>query len=631
MHETRMQTVVNTRPSPGRFFAYRWLLISTFLTVLVACSLPTMDGNGPEAASDFRVFLDRIWQEDLALKPVFASRVGVKDYQDRWSRVDEQYRREARQRMQQRMVALGQFDRASLSASEQLSFDLFKLDLERRLASDVYRHHKFVIHQHRGPHTSVPSRLINVHQIESVQDARDYIARLRNVQGYFDGVIEQLEIRTQQQMFLADWQYPKMLQAARNVISGTPFDDSGVDSSVWEDFKQKVSKLDIDDVVDTTASTTMAKTTRAQLLDEARTALLEQFAPAYEKLIVALQAQSLHGTEADGVWKFPDGDAFYAERLRWYTTTDLTADEIHSIGLREVERIHGQMREIMQQVNFAGGLQDFFAFIRDDPQFYFPNTEEGRAAYLEQATAIIAEMDAALPRTFGLLPKAPIIVKRVEAFRERSAGRAFYQSPPSDGSRPGIYYANLYDMSSMPRYQMAALAFHEGVPGHHMQRAISVELTNIPEFQKYASFTAYTEGWGLYSESLAGEMGFYRDPYSDFGRLSAELWRACRLVVDTGLHSKRWTREEAVDYLQKNTPNSKSTAVKAIERYVAQPGQATAYLIGKLKLMELRARAQDAQGDDFELRDFHDAVLEDGPVPLSILEAKIERTFLDKG
>ncbi|GAB5414220.1 MAG: DUF885 domain-containing protein [Congregibacter sp.] len=583
---------------------------------IAACSLPMPGGPVSDAPSDFRAFLDATWQEDLSLKPVFASRVGVKDYQDRWTRVDEAFRRESRQRMEQQLVSLGQFDRASLTPSEQLSFDLFKLDLERRLASDEYRHHKFVIHQHRGPHTRVPSHLINIHQITDVQDAEDYIARLRNVGTYFDGVIEQLDLRTQKGLFLADWQYPRMVQSARNVITGRPFDTGDVDSSLWEDFNAKLAGLDIDEA------------TRDRLVDDARRALREDFAPAYEKLITALEAQSRFGTAADGVWKFPEGDAFYAERLRWYTTTDLTADEVHEIGLREVSRIHEQMREIMRQVNFAGDLPDFFAFIRNDPQFYFPNTEEGRAAYLEQARSIIAEMDEALPSVFGLLPKAPITVKRVEAFRERSAGRAFYQSPPSDGSRPGIYYANLYDMSSMPKYQMAALAFHEGVPGHHMQRAISVELTEIPEFQKYASFTAYTEGWGLYSEALAGEMGFYRDPYSDFGRLSAELWRACRLVVDTGLHSKRWTREQATAYLVENTPNSESTALKAIERYIAQPGQATAYMIGKLKLMELRSRAKAAMGDDFDLRDFHDAVLEDGPVPLSILEDKIERDFI---
>jgi uncharacterized protein (DUF885 family) len=282
------------------------------------------------------------------------------------------------------------------------------------------------------------------------------------------------------------------------------------------------------------------------------------------------------------------------------------------------------MREIMQQVKFDGTLPEFFEFMRNSEQFYYPNTDEGKAAYLVEAKALIDVMEAKLPEYFGLLPKAPMVVKQVEAFREKSAGKAFYQSPAKDGSRPGTYYANLYNTKDMPTYQMEALAYHEGIPGHHMQRAIAQELEGIPEFQKYASFTAYTEGWGLYSEELAKDMGFYSDPYSDFGRLAMELWRACRLVVDTGIHAKQWSREQAIDYLVANTPNPENDSVKAIERYIAMPGQATAYMIGKLKIMELREFAKNALGDKFDIRNFHDQVLKNGPLPLNLLEAKIK-------
>ncbi|MFK7831420.1 MAG: DUF885 family protein [Congregibacter sp.] len=590
----------------------RELFVLAVALLGTSCALPPAavpDAQGD--TSEFRAFLDATWQEDLALSPVFASRTGVKDYQDRWSRVDEAFKQQTRQRNERLLTELAQFDRASLGRAEQLSYDLYQLRLQRRLASDEYRHHKFVIHQHRGPHTRVPSHLINIHQITDVADAEAYIARLHKVGDYFDGVIEQLQIRSEKGYLLADWQYPRMIQSARNVIRGAPFDASGVDSTLWADFQSKVAALDLEGAQ------------RSSLVEGARVALLESFAPAYARLIDALEEQSVDAPDADGVWKFPRGDDFYAERLRWYTTTELTANEVHAIGLREVTRIHAQMRGVMRELGFSGDLSDFFNFMRNDPQFYYPSTDAGREAYLSEARAIIDEMYASLPEVFGLLPKAAITVKQVEAFRERSSGKAFYQAPPPDGSRPGIYYANLYNMASMPKYQMAALAFHEGVPGHHMQRAISVELKGIPEFQKYTSFTAYTEGWGLYSESLAGEMGFYRDPYSDFGRLSTELWRACRLVVDTGIHSKRWSREEAIDYLLENTPNAKADATKSTERYIAQPGQATAYMVGKLKLMELRERAREAMGDTFDLREFHDAVLEDGPVPLSMLEAKI--------
>jgi uncharacterized protein (DUF885 family) len=366
------------------------------------------------------------------------------------------------------------------------------------------------------------------------------------------------------------------------------------------------------------------ESTREDLLARAREALLETVQPAYQRLIAAIAQQSREASGDDGVWKYPQGDAFYAERLRWFTTTELGADDIHRIGLSEVARIHEEMRGIMRQVGFEGDLAAFFEFMREDEQFYYPNTDAGRQAYLADARAAIDAMRERLPEYFGLLPEAELVVKRVEAFRERSAGKAFYQAPPKDGSRPGIYYANLYNMADMPRYQLEALAFHEGLPGHHMQRAITVALDDIPEFQKYASFTAFTEGWGLYTEELAKEMGFYEDPYSDFGRLAMELWRACRLVVDTGIHSKRWTREEAIEYLIENTPNSLGDATKAIERYIAMPGQATAYLIGKLRIMELREEARAALGEGFDIRDFHDEVLKDGPVPLSLLEQKVD-------
>ncbi|MFN2288697.1 MAG: DUF885 family protein [Chromatocurvus sp.] len=565
-----------------------------------------------ESPADFREFLEQAYAQDMERYPLTATYRGIKTNNDKWNPVSDSFQQETRQLNQARLRQLRQFDRDSLSEGEQLSYDLYRLNLERRLASDEFRHHHYVIHQFSGPHTLVPSTLINIHRIADRQDAEDYIGRLRNVATYFDQVISQMAIRTEKGLFLADWQYPQMLEAAQNVITGAPYDDSGKDSTLWEDFRSKVAALELED------------DERAALLDEARSALESVVKPAYQRLIAAIAQQAQKATDADGVWKFPDGDEFYAQNLRWFTTTDLTADEIHSIGLSEVARIHEEMRVIQRAVNFDGDLPAFFDFMREDEQFYYPNTEAGRQAYLEEARAAIDAMSQRLPDYFGLLPEAELVVKRVEAFRERSAGKAFYQAPPKDGSRPGIYYANLYNMADMPKYQLEALAFHEGVPGHHMQRAITVELDDIPEFQKYASFTAFTEGWGLYTEELAKDMGFYEDPYSDFGRLAMELWRACRLVVDTGIHSKRWTREEAINYLVENTPNSLGDSTKAIERYIAMPGQATAYLIGKLKIMELREEARTALGEDFDIRDFHDEVLKDGPVPLSILEKKID-------
>ena len=565
-----------------------------------------------DVAVDFRNFLDENYAVDMARYPYTASYRGIKTNHDQWNSVAESFLDETRGINETRLQQLAGFDRAALGDSLALSHDLYRVSLQRRLNSDDFRHHKFVIHQFRGPHTQAASNLINIHRVDDLADAQAYIGRLNNIGPWFDQVIEQLRIRGQKNFLLADWQYPQMIQAARNITAGAPYDDSGVDSTLWADFQAKVAALDVD------------QATREQLLTDARQAMVEVVKPAYQGLIAELESQAANAPDADGVWKFENGDAFYAERLRWFTTTELSADEIHNIGLREVARVQDEMQAIMTQVGFEGSLAEFFVFLREDPQFYYEGTDAGRAAYLAEAVRLIDVMRERLPEAFGVLPEAELEVKRVEAFREKSAGKAFYQGPPPDGSRPGIYYANLYNMANMPKYQMEALAYHEGLPGHHLQRAIAAELDELPDFQKYTSFTAYSEGWGLYTERLAKDMGFYTDPYSDFGRLAMELWRACRLVVDTGIHSKRWTREQAIDYLVENTPNSVNDATRAIERYIAMPGQATAYMVGKLKILELRERAQAELGDAFDMRDFHDAVLAEGPVPLSILEQKVD-------
>ena len=364
---------------------------------------------------------------------------------------------------------------------------------------------------------------------------------------------------------------------------------------------------------------------RAKLIHDTEAALTEVVEPAYRSLMAFVEAQQSRATAEDGVWKFPDGEAFYAYRLEKITTTDLSAEEIHALGLAEVDRIQAEMRAIRDAVGFDGDLQAFFAHLETDPTYYYPNTDAGRADYMADAAEIIATMDRRLDEVLNVRPRSPIVVKRVEAWRERSAGKAFYQRGSPDGSRPGVYYANLYDMADMPRYQMEALAYHEGIPGHHLQNSIAMEQEDLPEFRRQGHVTAYGEGWGLYTEYMPKEMGLYADPYSDFGRLAMELWRACRLVVDTGIHHKMWTREQAITYLQDNTPNNDGDIIKAIERYIVMPGQATAYKIGMIKLLSLREKAREALGPAFDIRDFHDLVLEAGPMPLDMLEEQTER------
>ena len=598
----------------------RWLLGALLVALLAACdptqpSTETAEVAAPPSAEQQKLeaFFAATWAEDLARFPASASYLGVKDQQDQWNDVSESFQLESLEITRQRLAFIEGIDTAQLSSERLLSYQLYRLDLERTLAGAPFRHHRYVIHQHRGPHTGVVSLLVNVHTVTSEADAQAYIGRLNNLPPYFDGVIEQLALRAEKGLYLVDWMIPKIVRSAGNVLKGAPFDDSAEPSILWQDFSSKLNALDLEPSVSDGLS------------QAARAALLTAVNPAYERLIAAIQAQQSAAPSEDGVWRFPEGDAFYENRLRVYTTTDLTAEEIHQAGLANVARLHTEMRAVMSALGEEGELSDFLDRVRNDASLRYPNTDEGRDAYLTAARSAIESMAQRLPDYFGVLPKSDLVVKRVEPYREQSAGKAFYQSPPPDGSRPGIYYANLYDMNSMPTTDLEALAFHEGLPGHHLQRAIAAELGDVPDFQRHTRFTAYTEGWGLYSEYLAHEMGFYQDPYSNFGRLAMELWRAARLVVDTGLHHKQWTRAEAVAYLVNNTPNAEYDCQRAIERYIAMPGQATAYMIGKLRIVELREMAREALGADFDIRAFHDAVLRTGAVPLDQLEANIKR------
>ncbi|MDX1293419.1 MAG: DUF885 domain-containing protein, partial [Hyphomonas sp.] len=489
-----------------------------------------------------------------------------------------------------------------------------------------YRHYNYVFDQMGGVQSGIPAFLVNQHGVSSLSDAEAYIARLEGVKAYLDQNVENAEYSASLGIMPPAFAYPYVLSDAKGVITGYPFTtdvaDGSDDSPLMKDFRGKVSKL--------VEAGTIDDTKAGELLDSAATALTASVAPAYENLITVMSKQAESATTDDGVWKLPDGEAYYAMRLKRMTTTDKSAAEIHQLGLDEVARIQDEMRGIMEKVGFDGTLKEFFEFMRSDPQFYLPNTAEGREQYLTEARAQIERMKADLPSVFNTFPKADMIVKAVEPFREKSAGKAFYSRPAPDGSRPGTYYANLYRMEDMPTYQLQALAFHEGIPGHHMQIAIAQELQGIPSFRKYGGYTAFSEGWGLYSEYLPKEMGYYSDPYDDFGRLAMEIWRAARLVVDTGIHDKKWTREEAIQYLMDNTPNPEGDARKAIERYIVMPGQATAYKIGMLKILELRESAKAELGDDFDIAEFHDVVLKDGAVPLSILEENVKAWVAEK-
>lgn len=601
-------------------------ITTTALSALaIAIALPAFSGTAlaqaaPTAASAevdqdaaIKAFFEEQDAQQLARSPLSKSYRGIKDADyGRWD--DNSPAADARNHAAT-VAALkemrARFDPAKLSAENRLSFHLFEKQAERAIAAYRFADNDYVFDQMNGAQSQIPAFLINIHRIDSKADARAYIDRLYGIGPALAQAVATSKARAADGVMPPKWVYPYVISDARNVISGAPFGE-GPDAPLFADFKAKVAKLKISDVE------------KELLVAEAADALNAAVKPAYEALIAEMIAQEKVAGSDDGVWRFKNGADYYAERLANYTTTNMTADQIHELGLAQVARIHGEMRAVAKKMGFKGNLQAFFKYMREDKKFYAPESDEGRALYLAETQKAYDAVKPLLPQWFGVLPQAPLVVKRVEEFREKSAGKAFYQRPAPDGSRPGTYYANLYRMSDMPLTEVDALFYHEGIPGHHLQLAIQTELKDVPAFRKFGGVTAYSEGWGLYSEKLAKDMGLYTDPARDFGRLQLELHRAIRLVVDSGLHHKRWTREQAIKYVEDNSADAPGGIVKAIERYIVYPGQATAYMVGRLKISELRDKAQKALGKRFDVRGFHDTVLKSGPVPLDVLEEQVD-------
>ncbi|MBL0923407.1 MAG: DUF885 domain-containing protein [Sphingomonadaceae bacterium] len=566
-----------------------------------------------------KAFFEEQDAEQLARSPLSKSFRGIKDADyGRWDDFSDAAAARANAANQSALKELrARFDPAKLSPENALSFRLFEKQAERANAAYRYNDYGYVFDQMNGAQSQIPAFLINIHRIDSKADARAYIRRLYGLGSLMDEAIESSKTRAAKGIMPPKWVYPYVISDARNVITGAPFGD-GPDAPLFADFKGKVTKLAISQVE------------KDLLIADAALALTASVKPAYEALIAEMTAQEKVASTDDGVWRFKDGAGYYAERLANYTTTDMTPDQIHELGLAQVARIHNEMRSVQKKMGVKGDLKAYFNYMRTDPRFYAPNTDEGRALYLAETQKAYDAINPLLPKWFGVLPQAPLVVKRVEEFREKSAGKAFYQRPAPDGSRPGTYYANLYNMADMPLTEVDALFYHEGVPGHHLQLAIQTELKDVPAFRKFGGVTAYSEGWGLYSEKLAKDMGLYTDPARDFGRLQLELHRAIRLVVDSGLHHKRWTREQAIKYVEDNSADAPGGIVKAIERYIIFPGQATAYMVGRLKISELRDKAQKALGAKYDVRGFHDTVLKSGPVPLDVLEEQVDAWIASK-
>ncbi|MEO2172476.1 MAG: DUF885 domain-containing protein [bacterium] len=603
------------------------ILTSLFLLLMLAACSPdkpapvqtaadTDPGSPVETETNrLNAWLDDEFAEYLAFSPLAKTRLGDKSDYDKLDDVSEardirvlEWRRASVAEMTSR------FNRSQLGEQGQLSWDLWVYMLEADEAGLPFIRHRYFLGRN-GPHTSLPNNLINYHKVDSLSDMQAYISRLNESNRYFLQYLQRAQVSAAEGIRGHYFTYEVAISQIERVTRGAPFDEEGT-TALWADVNRKIEGLKTSgEITDEQA---------IQLTEDARRALIEKLKPAYDEILAWLQSDIANvGVEARGADALPNGKAFYDYRLSMMTTLPLTADEIHQTGLDEVARIQAEMEEIKTRLGFEGSLHEFFVFMREDDQFYFPNTDEGRAGYLALANNYLAAMEKKLPEFFGILPKGGLEVRRVEAFREQPGAAAHYTRGTRDGTRPGVFYVHLADMRATANYRLEDLAYHEGLPGHHMQIAIQQELEDLPRFRTYHGYTAFSEGWGLYAEFLGKEMGFYEDGYTDFGRLSGEIWRAIRLVVDTGIHSKQWTEAQAVDYALQNSPRPETAVRSEIRRYFNMPAQATAYKVGMLQILRYRAHAEEVMGADFDIRGFHDVVLGGGALPMPFLEARV--------
>ena len=576
--------------------------------------------SAEQAAEDARLtaFLDAKFDELVATNPQFLTQLGSKALYDRLNDYTDAYAQRQMALEERQLAELrAQFDPARLSPAGQLSYRLFEKSVQDDREAFPWRRHAFPASTNGSPMGAIPVFLINNHRIDDVSDAEAYVARLREVERVMREISANMRDQAASGILPPRFNFRPVREDGRRILEGAPF-AAGTDNVVFADFKAKVGRLDI------------AQAEKDRLIASVRDALTGPFRRGYDEFLRTVDEIEPQATGDRGAWSLPDGGAFYSQRLRQSTTTDLTAAQIHEIGLRQVARIHGEMERIKRQVGFTGTLTEFFRHINDGQQYKYPNTAEGREQYLADARRFVDQAMAAAPRWFQRLPRAPLEVRAVEEWRQLTASVAFYNRPSADGSRPGIYYVNLADMNQVLKPQTEAISYHEGAPGHHFQIALAQELPGLPKFRRFGGYTVYSEGWGLYAELLGKEMGFYDDPISEFGMYSTSLWRAIRLVLDTGIHHQRWSRQQAIDYFMANGLLSLRDATKEVERYFNNPGQATSYMIGQLKFLELRDRARQALGDRFDIREFHAVVLENGPVPLDILESLVDNWIAAK-
>jgi uncharacterized protein (DUF885 family) len=554
-----------------------------------------------DPVADLHALFDREWERDLADNPLSATYLGDPRYNDRLPDVSpaaEAARNAADAKV---LEDLARIPRERLSPAEQLNYDLFRHEYETRLAALPFHTEYYSIEASGGPQSL--NELAELVPFETMADYETWLRRMRAIPAFLDQYGDLLrrgaaEKRTQPRAVME-----RVLEPLAKQVTDKP-----EDSPFFERFRSYPDAIPAAD--------------RERLTAEAKQVISEAVIPAYRRFQAVFRDEYLPATRITvGLWDTPDGRAYYQYLARYHTTTALTPAEIHAIGLKEVARNRAEMQKVMDEVGFKGSLTEFFQHLRTDPQFYYKTGDELFRAY----AYIVKMIDPELPKLFGKLYRTPFGLRPIPDNSAPNTTTAYYQGPSLDGSRPGYYYVNLYRPEVRPKYEMEVLSVHEAAPGHHLQIALAQEQTDLPVFRRAGGFTAYIEGWGLYSERLGYDLGLYKDPYSRFGQLTYDQWRAVRLVVDTGIHDMEWTRQQAIDYFMANAAKTEADIVNEIDRYISDPGQALAYKIGQLKFLELRARAEQALGDRYDIRAFHDAVLATGAVPLDILERTVDQ------
>ncbi len=592
----------------------RWkkITIGTLTTLLLAAAVfvvPTLWFK-PWSINHFyaRTFMHFMLSHPMMLSGMrILEPMGIESHNSKLDDNTIEFQMEEMAWLDKQLEILRSYDRSGLD--DQLSYDVLEWFLDDMQQMNKFAFHDYPVNQSFGIQSGLPDFMINTHQILDARGAGDYVERLNRFDEFLGQVADGLRYRAERGVVPPMFVLDRVRIEMNDFIASDP-----AEHPLYEHFESKTAELENLEALD-----------REKLLKEAEEAITNAVYPGYRSLIAEIDALAVDATTDDGVWKLPNGDDYYAMLLRHHTTTDMTSDEVHALGLQEVEKIRSEMIEILTSEGYTvDQLGATVQALSKEERFSQKNTEEGRQAVLDGYQEIVDEIANGLDDVFDIRPRAGVTVKRVPEFKQETATTAYYDAPPFDASRSGVFWVNLRNVEEHYSWGMRTLAYHEAIPGHHFQIALAMEMEGTPFFRRVIPFTAYIEGWALYAERVAAEIGFQDDPYNRLGYLQAQMFRAVRLVIDTGIHTRRWTREQAIEYMLANTGMPESDVISEIERYIVTPGQACAYKVGQLAILKMREEARSKLGEKFDIRGFHNVVLSNGALPLTLLEQEVK-------